>query len=219
MREEQLGPFLLRQPPGVFPLGEDAMRLADFATVRRGWRVCDLGTGSGCLLLLLSGRIHGLGLYGVELDPVAAQAARDNLTENGLAGTVWTGDWSALPSRTGPFDLVISNPPYFAQGSGASGGPARMEERDGLEHLCRAAARLTRNGGRFALCHRPERLTDLLCALRACGLEPKRLQLAAHAPGRPPFLVLVEAVRQGRPGMEVLPALYRAGPEGGGQGA
>ena len=108
---------------------------------------------------------------------------------------------------------MISNPPYFAQGSGASGGPARMEGRDGLEGLCRAAARLTRNGGRFALCHRPERLTDLLCSLRACGLEPKRLQLSAHGPDRPPSLVLVEAVRQGRPGLEILPTLYRANHE------
>ena len=52
MSAERLGPFLLRQPPGVFPLGEDALRLAAFATVRRSWKVCDLGTGSGCLLLL-----------------------------------------------------------------------------------------------------------------------------------------------------------------------
>ena len=181
--------------------------------------MCDLGTGSGCLLLLLSGRATGLDLYGVELDPTAARAARDNLMENGLGGTVWTGDWNTLPGGTGPFDLVVSNPPYFAQGSGASGGPARMEGRDGLESLCRTAARLTRNGGRFALCHRPERLTDLLCALRVCGLEPKRLQLATHALDRPPSLVLVEAVRQGRPGLEVLPALYRAGPGGREEGA
>ena len=219
MSAERLGPFLLRQPPGVFSLGEDALRLAAFATVRRSWKVCDLGTGSGCLLLLLSGRATGLDLYGVELDPTAARAARDNLMENGLGGTVWTGDWNTLPGGTGPFDLVVSNPPYFAQGSGASGGPARMEGRDGLESLCRTAARLTRNGGRFALCHRPERLTDLLCALRVCGLEPKRLQLATHALDRPPSLVLVEAVRQGRPGLEVLPALYRAGPGGREEGA
>ena len=132
MSAERLGPFLLRQPPGVFPLGEDALRLAAFATVRRSWKVCDLGTGSGCLLLLLSGRATGLDLYGVELDPTAARAARDNLMENGLGGTVWTGDWNTLPGGTGPFDLVVSNPPYFAQGSGASGGPARMEGRDGL---------------------------------------------------------------------------------------
>lgn len=219
MRVEQLGPFLLRQPPGVFPLGEDALRLAGFATVRRGWNVCDLGTGTGCLLLLLSARLPGLGLYGVEMDPVAAQAARDNLTENGLEGMIWTGDWSTLPRGTGPFDLVVSNPPYFAWGSGASGGLARMEGQNGLEHLCRTAAHLIRNGGRFALCHRPERLTDLLCALRSCGLEPKRLQLAAHDPNRAPSLALVEAVRQGRPGLEILPTLYHIGTEGGEQGA
>ena len=148
MSAERLGPFLLRQPPGVFPLGEDALRLAAFATVRRSWKVCDLGTGSGCLLLLLSGRATGLDLYGVELDPTAARAARDNLMENGLGGTVWTGDWNTLPGGTGPFDLVVSNPPYFAQGSGASGGPARMEGRDGLESLCRTAARLPCATGR-----------------------------------------------------------------------
>lgn len=46
---EQLGPYTLCQPEGVFPLGEDALALGSFATVKRGWRVCDLGTGSGCL--------------------------------------------------------------------------------------------------------------------------------------------------------------------------
>ena len=50
---EQLGPYTLNWPDGVFPLGADALALGGFATVRRGWRVCDLGTGSGALLLLL----------------------------------------------------------------------------------------------------------------------------------------------------------------------
>ena len=40
----------------VFPLGEDALRLGEFATVRPNWRVCDLGTGSGVLLRLLAQR-------------------------------------------------------------------------------------------------------------------------------------------------------------------
>ena len=96
---------------------------------------------------------------------------------------------------------------------------ARHETLCEIGDICAAAARLLRFGGRLCLCHRPERLTDLLCALRVCGLEPKRLQLAAHALDRPPSLVLVEAVRQGRPGLEVLPALYRAGPGGREEGA
>ena len=46
---EHLGPYLLEVKEGVFPLGGDSLALGAFATVKRGWRVCDLGTGSGCL--------------------------------------------------------------------------------------------------------------------------------------------------------------------------
>ena len=87
-------------------------------------------------------------------------------------------------------------------------------EADGLEALCGSAARLLRNGGRFALCARPERLPGLFAALGARGLEPKRLQLAAHSPAHRPSLALVEAVRQGRPGLEVLPLRFARKPSG-----
>lgn len=82
-----------------------------------------------------------------------------------------------------------------------------MEHACTLEELCAAAGRLLKNGGRFALVHRPERLADLLAALRACGVEPKRLQMVQHGPQTPPSACLVEGVRQGRPGLKVLPAL------------
>ena len=72
---------------------------------------------------------------------------------------------------------------------------------------CAAAGRLVKNGGRFALVHRPERLAELFAALQGSGLEPKRLQLIQHDTDTPPSSVLVEAVRQGRPGLEVLPTL------------
>ena len=98
---------------------------------------------------------------------------------------------------------MVSNPPYFPPGSGRGDDPARMELHGGLEELCAAAGRLLKNGGRFALCHRPERLCDVLCTLRAHGLEPKRLKLVAHSPAHPPALLLVEAVKGGRPGLVV----------------
>lgn len=204
-KPEQLGPYMLEQPEGVFPLGGDSLALGTFATVRPRWRVCDLGTGSGALLLLLAGREPTLALTGVELDPMAAQAAQSNLIKNGLDGRVLCCDLRCAPLPAGQFDLVISNPPYFAVGSGTSGGSARCEEACSLDELCAAAARLAKNGGRFALCHRPERLTDVLCALRAHGLEPKRLKLLSHSPTQAPSTVLVEAVRQGKPGLEIAP--------------
>lgn len=203
---EQLGPYQLEQRPSVFPLGSDALALGRFATVRKGWRVCDLGTGSGVLLLLLEERQPGLKLFGLDQDPAAAALAQDNLRHNGLEGQIWTGSWSQVPFQPGVFDLVVSNPPYYAPGSGKDGGPARME-REGLDSLCQAAARLLRNGGRFALSFPTERMADLFEAMRRWDLEPKRLKLLSHIPTKPPYALLVEGVRQGKPGLQVLPCL------------
>lgn len=202
-RLEQLGPYTLVQREGVFPLGGDALALGGFATLRSRWRVCDLGSGSGALLLLLARREPTLDLWGLDSSQKAVDCTRESLDRSGLTGSLWTGPWSACPFPVGTFDLVVSNPPYFPPDSGRGDDPARMELRGGLEALCAAARRLLRNGGRFALCHRPERLCDVLCALRAQGLEPKRVKLLSHSPGHPPSLLLVEGVRQGRPGLTV----------------
>lgn len=203
---EQLGPYQLEQRSGVFPLGSDALALGRFATVRKGWRVCDLGTGSGVLLLLLAAREPQLELFGLDQDPAAAALARDNLGRNGLTGQIWTGSWTQAPFAPGSFDVVVSNPPYYAPGSGKDGGPTRME-REGLDSLCQAAARLLRNGGRFALSFPTERMADLFEAMRRWNLEPKRLKLLSHTPQKPPYALLAEGVRQGRPGLQVLPCL------------
>lgn len=199
---EQLGPYTLEWRDGVFPLGGDSLALGAFATVRPGWRVCDLGTGSGCLMLLLARRAWPLELTGVERCPLAAQDARENLARNGLTGRVLLDDLRTAPLPAGQFDLVVSNPPYFPVGAGKPGSGARSETFCTLEQVVSAAARLCRNGGRFALCHRPERMTDVLCAMRAAGLEPKRVRLLSNRAGRASCL-LAEGVRQGRPGLEV----------------
>lgn len=203
MKTEQLGPYTLSWPDRVFPLGGDSLALGEFATVKPRQRVCDLGTGSGALLLLLAHRTEGLSLTGVELDPLSVHTARHNLEQNGLAGEIIEGDLRRAALPAGSFDLVLSNPPYFPVNAGTSGGCARSEETCTLEELCAAAARLVKNGGRFALCHRPERLTDVLCTLRVHSLEPKRLKLISHSPAHPPNLILVEAMRQGKPGLSI----------------
>jgi len=202
-RTERLDPYTLSWPEGVFPLGGDALALGAFATVKPRWKVCDLGTGSGVLLLLLARREASLTLYGVDRDELSAATARENLEHNGLQGHILHADLRQADLPAGQFDLVISNPPYFPVDSGASAGPARSEEFCTLDELCTAAARLVKNGGRFALCHRPERLADVVCALRAHGLEPKRMKLVSHSSEHAPSLLLMEAMRQGRPGLTI----------------
>ena len=205
MHQELLTPYTLYWPEGVFPLGGDTLALGEFATVRSNWRVCDLGTGSGALLLLLHRREASVSLTGVELDALSAQTAQDNLIRNKLKGEILHADLRTAALPAGGFDLVISNPPYFARSAGPVSGMARSETDCTLDELFACAARLTRNGGRFALCHRPERLTDLMCTARKYNLEPKRLKMVSHSPAHTPSLVLLECVRQGKPGLEILP--------------
>lgn len=206
---ERLGRYTLTQSDACFKLGADSLALGRFATVRNGFRVCDLGCGVGALMLLVAERAEGLSLTGVELDPASAELAGRNLRDNGLDGAVRCGD---LRDRgqlaAGAFDLVISNPPWFAAGRGKSGGSARCEEFCTLDEVCASGGYLLKNGGRFALAYRPERLAEAFAALQKNGMEPKRLQFKQHTPGTAPATVLIEAVRQGKPGLEVLSPLY-----------
>lgn len=199
-RRENLGQRSYAWDEDCFPLTGDSVALAAFCTLKRGWRVCDLGCGAGALMALLLEREGELSLCGVERAHHAAAYARQNLPE----AQVVVGDLTergSLPTA-GRFDLVVSNPPYFDPGSGGDGGSARMADTCTAAALCVSAAHLLKNKGRFALVYRPERLCDLFCALRAAGLEPKRMKLLA-APGKAPSAVLVESVKQGKPGLQI----------------
>lgn len=205
LKSETLGGYTYRWDDGCFPLSADSLALGEFCTLKSGQRVLDLGCGAGLLLLLAAQREPGTELFGVEHDPHAAALARENLRENGLAGTVLTADFTQAALLSG-FDLVLTNPPWYPQGSGGVGGAGRME-RCPLPELCAIAVKALKGKGRLALCYPPERLVDLLCALRGAGLEPKRLRFCRHRRDKKPSAVLAEGVKGGRPGLEVLPDL------------
>lgn len=200
----------------LFPPGTDSFALGYFARPSRGDTVCDLGSGTGLLGALLLARDGSLTVENVELSADAAALARRTFDENGWGGQVRlrVGDLrerSVLP-QPGSIDLVVSNPPYFPQGSGASApGSARRTAREEcsctLSDVCAAAGRVLRWGGRFALVHRAERMTDVLCSMRASGIEPKRLRFLSRAADAAPSLLLVEGKRGGKSGLVVAPPL------------
>ena len=207
---EYIGPFVMEQRPGVFRLGSDSQALGNFVQVRHGETVCDLGCGGGVLGLYLFARERDIRLTALDISADAVALARENFAANGLSADVHHADMRTVRELfpAGSFDLAVSNPPYFSVGSGYSGGAERMEETCTLTDLCAAAKWLVRNGGRFAIVHRPERLADLFSALREHMFEPKRLQFI-QAAGKPPSAVLIEAYKEGKPGLSVLPVDLR----------
>ncbi|MCI8909567.1 MAG: methyltransferase [Oscillibacter sp.] len=207
----------------LFRPGTDTFLLSAFPRLRPGLRVCDLGCGTGLLGLLLLQRQRELRVTGLELRPEAALLAERAGAENSL-GERWTirqGDLREIRGLlpAGQLDLVVCNPPYYPPGSGRlPSAPALREARSEsactLVEVCRAASYLLRWGGAFCLCHKPERLTDLLCALREAGLEPKRLREVCRRPGAAPQLLLAEGRRGGRPGLTVEAPLLLEAPDG-----
>lgn len=211
-RTERLERYLLHQDTTLPMLGTDSLLLSRFCTVKRGAKVLDLGCGVGVLGVLLAERCENLILDGVELNPASAALAERNLSENGLTGRILWGDMRSEGWFTeGHYDLVLSNPPYFPERTGfhatQRNAEARSELTCTLSDLCRSAAPRLKTGGRFAVVCRTERLTDLLCAMRDNGIEPKRLQMVQTAPHKPPKLFLCEGIRQGGNGLKIEPNL------------
>ncbi|MDD6200297.1 MAG: methyltransferase [Firmicutes bacterium] len=198
--------FTLQIAPGTFPLSTDSMLLSDFVRLRKNASVLDLGSGCGTLGLLLCARDGGCAVTGVELDPAAHAAALENITANALNDRLFSicADLRSVSSLFSPgsFSVCVSNPPYFSGGpAGKAPANARREDCCRPVELFRAAGWSLRWGGDFYLVHRPERLAQLCACAAEAGLEPKRLRLVRHAPGRDVSLILLQCRKGAKPGL------------------
>jgi release factor glutamine methyltransferase len=91
-----------------------ALRALDSRGSRsRPWRIADIGTGSGAIALALLSELPNAFAVGTDISAAALATARDNARnlDMGRASYVRCDVASAL---CGPFDLIVSNPPYIA---------------------------------------------------------------------------------------------------------
>lgn len=226
LEDLQRGGFRMLQKKNGFRFGLDSVLLAAYAASfyqkqpKRKLKAADLGAGCGAVSLLLAARLPAMSLVGLELDETSCDTLARNIRLNHLETRLQAvqGDIRQLAGgrlsddrfQTGSFDLVVCNPPYQRQDQvdrhpagtkpDESSRRARVETDLPLEMLLRASARLLRTGGRLVMVHQIRRLPDILCALRACGMEAKSMRLIQTLPDRAPVTFLLAAVRLGRPG-------------------
>jgi release factor glutamine methyltransferase len=113
--------------PAVLVPRPDSETLIEAALVlmpdrQRPWRILDLGLGSGCLLLALLREYPAAGGVGLELSGDALAVASANAEALDVAGRaeLMLGDWRQPHWHErlgGPFDLIVSNPPYVEAGA------------------------------------------------------------------------------------------------------
>lgn len=196
----------------------DALFLAEFVMVRKGDFLIDLGTGCGIIPLFLLMTTPLKHATGIEIQPELVRQASRNALRNNLSRkmNILRGDIRRPPLLRGIADIVTCNPPYRKQNSGrinpdTSRAIARHEILVSLEHILAAASHVLKRRGRLAMVYSAERLIDLLSQSRRFGLEPKRLQVAYPDLHSSAKLVLMEAVLEGNPGLEILPPILDQG--------
>lgn len=196
--------------------GTDAFLLADFAKARHKDIVCDLGTGCGIIAVLMRIRYEPKQVYGIDIQQQAIEQFNITVARSELKETYpLQMDLKALTSDAplDKCDIVTCNPPYKAAKAGIESELtahkiARHEILCNINDVCAAANKLLKFGGRLCLCNRPERLADVICAMRANNIEPKTLRYVSKSPDTAPWLFLIEGRKGGGSFMQVMPQLY-----------
>ncbi len=202
--------------------GTDAFLLADFANPRHKDKVCDLGTGCGIIPLYWCKRHIPAHIFAVDIQEKAIAQLKISLEKCGLSDKITPihKDLKELCEiEKGSLDIVSCNPPYFADSAGIISESkaekiARHETLCTIYDVCKTASSLLKFGGKLCICQRPERLCDVLEAMRQNKIEPKLLRFVQQRADTAPWLFLIEGKKGGKPFLQVSKPLIIEGENG-----
>ncbi|MDD4110512.1 MAG: SAM-dependent methyltransferase, partial [Clostridia bacterium] len=115
--------------------------------------------------------------------------------------------------KSGEFDVVMSNPPYkrVVDKSLISENEVEAISKHEvcltLDELLKHSNKLLKFGGKFYIVYDAKRSAELIYKLKENHLEPKKMFFTSSAENKNPILILIEAVKGGKEGVNVLPTL------------
>ena len=113
-RDFIVGPVVLIPRPETELVVDEALRAV---SGQHALRIADIGTGSGCLAVTLALECPGALLLATDTSVDALGVARANAARHGVTARVEFAEMSYLGETRGPFDLIVSNPPYVTDGA------------------------------------------------------------------------------------------------------
>ncbi len=214
----QINDLKIIQRKTGFCFGIDSVLLSEFARkIKNNSCVLDLGTGTGIISILLTAKTNLKCITGVEIQGDVAEMAGRSVVLNNLEDRIKiiNEDIRKLDKilKPGTFDAIVTNPPYMKDNTGLKNENitkliSRHEVECNLQDIARISYKLLKDNGEIYMVHRPERLVDIMENFRKYKIEPKELRLVFSKQNEDAKLILVKAVKNGRPFLKIQKPLY-----------
>jgi len=197
--------------------GTDAYLLSAYLPKRQKHIGVELGCGSGVISLLALTKKKCQYVYGIEVQSDIASVAERNgeLNTLGSVFSVINKDLRDvnISDVENEVDFVFSNPPYMKNDSGKANendfkNISRHEVCGDINDFCKCARSLLKHGGSFYVVYRPDRLIDLICAMRNNGIEPKKLTFIHTNTHTSPSLLLIQGKKGAKGGLVIDKPIY-----------
>ena len=178
-------------------VGTDGVALGAWAPVTGVTRILDLGTGTGLIARMLAQRSAAdCQIVAVELDPGAAAQAAENVASSPWSERIMVVTAAVQQLDTEPFDLIVSNPPFFQHGQtlpSAMRQQARHTSSLSHEELLEHGLRLLAPNGRIALVLPIAAAERIMLLAEQLGLGVEFAQRLIPTPQKEPnrFLLLL----------------------------
>lgn len=206
------------QNKDYFKFSLDSILLANFVNINPSYKnILDIGTGNAPILLVLSQKTTA-NLTGIEIQKESYDLAVETIKLNKLEDKITLINKDVKDyyreSESDLYDLVVCNPPYFKTENASHLNKnlnktlARHEISLNIEDIFKITKKLLKNKGIISIIHRPERLVDIVTLMRQNNIEPKRIKFVYPKKGKESNMLLIEGMKNGKPGIKVLEPLY-----------
>lgn len=185
--------------------------------INSGDRILDIGCGCGIIPVILGYCFPQSRITGVEIQTELAEIALKNTINNKLEQTVSiiNADIKNIntESTNGPFDLILSNPPYKKHNTGRLNPDlqkaiARHEIAMNIQSLAAKAETLLRHKGRFMIIFPSERLTDIQQAVQTTSIYQEWIRYIYTGQKKLPKLVIFSGRKNITAPKQILPPIY-----------
>ena len=214
------------QDTRLYRFTSDSVLLSRFAKAKKRDNVADFCAGSGIIAFhfyALNKSVPDLRFTLFEMQKSLSALSKKTAAYNDFDNfEIVNCKLQEIPeSYREQFSLVLCNPPYERAGTGFDNDEyekavCRKEITLTLKEIVKAASFALKFGGRICMLHRADRVAEVCYELKQRGIEVKKMQFVGGRCASKPYLIMVEGVKGGKPGCEILQTIVNTRGENNG---